>query len=161
MSYTGNIHDFDFLAGTWSVLNRRLRQRNVGCHDWDEFMGISTCRVSLGGVVNVDEIHFPDRGFTGFTLRALDLANGQWSIYWVNSTIGRVEPPVLGGFDGDHGLFVGDDDDQGHPVRAKFDWTRQGPTSARWEQSFSYDDERTWETNWTMEFTRSMSDSRD
>jgi hypothetical protein len=34
----------------------------------------------------------------------------------------------------------------------RFIWTR-GPTP-RWEQAFSEDGGRTWETNWVMDYTR-------
>jgi hypothetical protein len=36
----------------------------------------------------------------------------------------------------------------------RFVWDRITPTSARWQQAFSIDDERSWETNWIMEFSR-------
>jgi hypothetical protein len=38
-------------------------------------------------------------------------------------------------------------------VHVRFVWLRLGPNSARWEQAFSFDGQ-TWETNWTMAFTR-------
>jgi hypothetical protein len=34
-------------------------------------------------------------------------------------------------------------------------WTSAGPDAARWEQAFSADGGKTWETNWIMDFTRS------
>jgi hypothetical protein len=63
-------------------------------------------------------------------------------------------PGQVGGFDGDVGFFYGDDVDEGKPVRVVYRWERQDPTHARWEQAFSYDDGRTWETNWKMELTK-------
>ncbi|MCE9576880.1 MAG: hypothetical protein K8W52_27285 [Deltaproteobacteria bacterium] len=36
---TGDVHDFDFLAGSWNVLNRRLTECGVGCTTWGEFVG--------------------------------------------------------------------------------------------------------------------------
>jgi hypothetical protein len=36
----------------------------------------------------------------------------------------------------------------------RFTWTQQDHEHCRWEQAFSDDDARTWETNWIMEFVR-------
>jgi hypothetical protein len=40
------------------------------------------------------------------------------------------------------------------PVRVRYRWSHITPTSARWEQAFSPDAGKTWETNWMMEFRR-------
>lgn len=150
---TGDVHDFDFLAGTWHVENRRLARRGVGCTDWETFPGKSRVALHLGGVVNVDELELPTKGWSGLTVRAFDVAARRWSIYWINSRQGTLFPPVLGGFAGDVGEFHGDDVDDGVPVQVVFRWTRRGPDAAAWEQAFSRDGV-TWETNWVMEFTR-------
>jgi hypothetical protein len=42
-----------------------------------------------------------------------------------------------------------------HFCIAERQWTRLGPTTARWEQAFSYDG-GPWETNRVMEFTRTQ-----
>ncbi|MGZ5660805.1 MAG: hypothetical protein ACXWG6_05525 [Usitatibacter sp.] len=151
---TGDIHDFDFIAGSWTISNRRLKARGVGSTEWDEFPAQSRGEVLMGGVVNVDEISFPTKGWAGVTFRTFDVAKRQWSIYWVNSRDGRMTPPQLGGFDGDVGLFYGEDDDGGRPVKVVYKWTKRGPDAASWEQAFSYDGGATWETNWTNELTR-------
>ena len=44
--------------------------------------------------------------------------------------------------------------DDGKPVKVVYRWEKQGAGSARWEQAFSYDDGKTWETNWVMEMTK-------
>lgn len=154
LDVTGGLHDFDFVAGSWSVANRRLKDRGVGSTQWDEFPAQSRGQVLMGGVVNVDEVVFPTKGWAGVTFRTFDIARRQWSIYWVNSRDGKVQSPVYGGFDGDVGLFYGDDEDNGRPVKVVFKWTRHGPDAARWEQAFSYDGGTTWETNWVNWFTR-------
>jgi len=150
---TGTITDFDFLVGTWNVENRRLRERGVGSDQWDEFPATMTLVQRLDGVVNVDQIDFPTKGFSGLTLRSFDLEQHRWSIYWINSERGVLDPPVHGGFAGDDGVFYGDDVDNGTPVHVVFNWTRIDADHARWQQSFSIDGE-TWETNWVMEMSR-------
>jgi hypothetical protein len=51
------------------------------------------------------------------------------------------------------GEFYGEDRDDGRPIKVRYTWTKLDRDHARWEQAFSYDD-RTWETNWTADFTR-------
>jgi hypothetical protein len=154
LELTGALHDFDFIDGSWKIANRRLEARGVGATVWDEFPAQSRGQVLMGGVVNVDEVAFPTKGWSGVTFRTFDIARRQWSIYWVNNRDGRMQSPVYGGFDGDVGLFYGDDEDNGRPVKVVFKWTKRGPDAARWEQAFSYDGGATWETNWINWLTR-------
>lgn len=151
---TGHVTDFDFLHGSWNVVNRRLRHRGINSNDWDVFGATSNCVPRLSGMSNIDQIDMPDRGFSGLTIRVFNVTTSQWSIWWVNNTVGALEPPVVGGFDGPVGTFVGEDTDNGRPVSVRFRWEVLGPDQARWEQAFS-DEPDTWETNWIMEFTRS------
>jgi hypothetical protein len=150
--FIGQPHDFDFLVGRWNVGNRRLRRRHAGSSDWEEFEATSQAWTHLDGIVSVDEIEFPTRGFSGCTVRTLDLATRRWSIYWINSRYGALFSPVHGGFAGDRGEFYGDDVDDGRRVQVRFVWTR-GRDDARWEQAFSLGGDA-WETNWVMELRR-------
>jgi hypothetical protein len=150
---TGDIHDFDFLAGDWNATQRRLKVRGVGSDDWDVFPTTLHAELHLGGVANVDELKFPTKGWSGLTVRAFNLEKRQWSIYWISSKTGTLFPPVVGGFSGNRGEFYGEDEDDGRPVKVRFIWTKLGANSARWEQAFSPDG-RAWETNWMAEFTR-------
>ena len=149
----GDAHDFDFLAGDWRVVNRRLRVRNSGCTEWDEFPATSRAALHLGGVANVDELTISNRTCAGMTVRHFRLADQQWTIRWISARTGDIDPGVVGGFQCDRGEFYGEDLDDGRPVKVRFIWNRLGPDAARWEQSFSYDD-GPWEINWIMEFTR-------
>jgi hypothetical protein len=150
----GDVHDFDFIHGNWNVANRRLKARGVGSTEWDHFPAGIWARVLMNGVVNIDEVDFPTKGWKGTTFRHFDLEKRQWSIYWVNSRDGKMQSPVYGGFQGDVGLFFGEDTDEGRPVKVVYKWTRLGPDRATWEQAFSYDGGHTWETNWKSEHTR-------
>lgn len=150
--------DFDFLVGTWTVANRRLKQRLAGCTEWEEFTSTSRCWNLFGGAANIDEFSFPD-GTNGLTLRLLDPATKEWSLNWSSSETGTLLPPVVGHFDATLGRFYGDDAHDGTPVRVRYIWSGMTPTAARWEQAFSTDGGQTWETNWVMEFSRVSDDA--
>jgi hypothetical protein len=154
MERTGSEHDFDYFRGGWTTEQRRLKTRNAGSDDWEAFPANLCMSPYLEGLATVDELYFPTRGGGGLTLRTFDRENRQWSIYWVNSTTGRLDPvPVVGGFDGDRGEFYAQDQIEGVPIKVRYLWLIMDENHARWEQAFSYDDE-TWETNWTADFTR-------
>jgi hypothetical protein len=150
---TGQLTDFDFRTGDWHVVNRRLRQRWVACDEWDVFEATARCEPVMGGVVNVDEMECPARDFSGLALRVFNLSTSQWAIYWVNSNVGVLEPPVFGGFDGAHGLFEGPDHDGDIAIDVQFSWTIIDDDHNRWQQAFRRDG-GDWEVNWIMEFTR-------
>lgn len=157
--FVGRPGDFDFLVGgRWEVKNRRLMTRLRGkagnAADWREFTALSEAWTHMNGQVSVDEIQFESEGFSGATLRTLDMQTKQWAIYWINSRSGKVFPPVYGGWCGDRGEFFGIDEDDGRTVLVRFLWERLGPDTARWTQAFSLDGGRAWEDNWTMEMTR-------
>ena len=150
---SGDVHDFDYFAGGWTTEQRRLKDRGVGSGEWEEFPATLCMSLYLDGMVTVDELYFPTKSWAGLTLRTFDLEKHEWSIYWISSTSGKLDTPVVGGFDGDHGEFYGEDHDRGRPIKVRFAWNKLDRDHARWEQAFSYDN-RTWETNWTAEFTR-------
>ena len=148
--------DFDFLIGEWTVVHRRLKERLAGSNEWIELTGPASVRKILGGLGNVDEIgiDLPEGGYTGSTLRLFRPATGEWTIYWMDSRDPRLDPPMVGRFEDGRGLFYGDDSFAGKPIRVRFVWSPLSSTSCRWEQAFSTDGGKTWETNWTMSFTR-------
>lgn len=151
--YLGKASDFDFFAGYWQIKNRKLKKRNVNSSAWDEFTATQKCWILLDGVANVDEFDCPERGFKGMSMRTLNLDTHLWSIYWINSTSGELLSPVIGGFNGDHGVFYGDDFDDGVPVIVRFEWQAH-PSSPIWKQSYSWDGGVTWELNWVMELIK-------
>lgn len=148
-------HDFDFLHGRWSVHNRRLQKRLAGSTTWEEFEATNVCRVLLGGAANEDEFRtefWPH--FVGMTFRFYDPDTGRWSIYWADNRTHVLQPPVVGRFENGVGLFEGKDTFEGRPIDVRFVWRVLDARHAHWEQAFSADGGRTWEPNWTMEFTR-------
>ena len=149
--------DFDFLFGSWTVHNRFLRERLRGSSDWTEFDADCDARPILGGLGNIDEFRVSHNGssFAGTTLRLFDPETGDWTLHWADTKrAGKLLPPMIGFFRGDVGEFYGDEDVDGRKVLCRFRWLRVPPDAPRWEQAFSDDDGKTWETNWIMTFTR-------
>jgi hypothetical protein len=147
--------DFDFWMGAWKIHNRRLRERLKGSTTWDEFESTATARLLLGGAGNEDVFRTEFAGgFTGMSFRFFDKATRKWSIYWADSRKGTLEPPVVGSFHGDAGVFEGDDTFEGRPIRVRFTWSRVTTATPRWEQAFSADGGKSWETNWVMDMSR-------
>jgi len=148
--------DFDFWMGSWTGHNRRLRERLAGCEEWDEFESKSVVRPILGGMGNED-VFITDYagGYIGMSFRFFDPETRQWVIYWADSRrSGVLEPPVIGSFSGDVGVFEGPDTFEGRPIVVRYTWSGVTTPTPRWEQAFSDDGGQTWETNWVMEFTR-------
>lgn len=149
------VGDFDFFVGSWQAWNRRLTKPLADCDEWDEFPSTSECWSVFGGAGNIDELSVPERGFHGLTVRLLDRATGEWSLYWSNSKDGLLPmPPVVGHFTDGTGQFYCEEIWNGIPITTRFTWSGITPESARWEQAFSTDGRTTWETNWTADFTR-------
>jgi hypothetical protein len=153
-------HDFDFWFGSWHQENRkRVRPLVQGDDDWVEFESHSVAWPILGGIGNADTFKapkFPGRpGFEGFSLRLFEPETGLWRIWWA-STIGngRLEPAVIGRFVDGVGRFECDEVIDGVPVRTRFTWKDITDDSATWEQSFSFDNGETWDTNWVTRHTR-------
>jgi len=147
-------HDFDFLEGSWLVHHRRLKERLAGCDEWEEFESTADAVRFFDGAGSFDVIGLEHLGWSGASLRLFDPVTEEWTIYWANSSTGRLEPPVTGRFVDGRGEFSGDDTHEGMPVRVRYVWSEITPSSARWEQAFSVDDGETWETNWIMELAR-------
>ena len=155
MSSAG-VGDFDFFHGSWQVASERLKSRLTSSSEWETFGARAECWPILGGAGNVDTFRpeWPGHeGYEGASLRLFNPETGKWSIYWAD-TSGELFPPVTGGFAGGAGEFFGDDSEDGTPVRARFRWSEIRSGSPRWEQAFSVDQGRSWETNWVMSFIR-------
>jgi hypothetical protein len=150
------LHDFDFLVGEWRV-HHRVKRPADGPH-WLEFEGTCSNRGLMDGGANVEEHVFdkPAGVSRGVAMRAYDPGTGQWAIWWIDGRIphGALDPPVRGGFENGVGTFYSDGTLDGKPIRTRFIWSQITPTSARWEQAYSSDAGKTWETNWIMEFRR-------
>ena len=164
MSSPDGRDDFNFFFGRWTVQHRRLRDRLAGSKTWDNFGGSSHAQALLGGLGNVDDnvIELPPElggPYRAATLRAFDPQHHAWRIWWLDGRMPtEIGVPMLGRFEGEgggrQGVFYADEDFKGRPIRVRFLWLHTLTERPRWEQAFSTDGGRSWETNWEMDFTR-------
>lgn len=146
----GKPGDFDFLTGRWKILHHRRRDGS-----WDVFEGEATVHAILAGICSVEELRIPARQFSGMGLRLLDVKKAQWSDFWVNGAAGELGAEGLpGSFEGGAGIFQSEEDDHGIKVLHRSVWDRITPTSCRWQQAASRDGGKTWNLDWSMDWTR-------
>lgn len=149
----GKAGDFDFLAGSWKIRHRRLK--NAETKEWDEFDGEATCWTVLNGGGSIEELRIPARSFFGLGVRLLDVEKKVWQDFWVNARSGVLSPPGLSGvFQQGVGTFEADDVDGEQPIKVRGVWDRITDTSCRWHQAVSRDGGKSWEPSWFMDWKR-------
>src|SRR5258707_4148842 len=127
-SPTSSPSDFDFLVGKWRMHNRHLNKRLENCTDWTEFDSSDENTKILGGNADMDTYsttQFPGQAgklFEGLTLRLFNPKTRLWSLYWIASNTGVIDPPVVGSFDNGVGHFFGKDTFQGKSIIVVVRW---------------------------------------
>jgi hypothetical protein len=152
------LHAFDLRVGCWTIHNHVLKKRLADSHDWFDYEGTQRFWLTMGGYGNVDdnELRRPDGSYNGLSVRTYDPKTGIWSIWWYDGRdpSGPVDPPLKGRFKDGVGSFYSDATQDGKPIKARFIWSGITATAAHWEQAFSSDGGKTWETNWTADFSK-------
>lgn len=152
-SATSTPNDFDFLVGKWKMHNRRLNKRLENCKDWTEFDSDDEDSKALGGTANMDTYSTDQmpgqegKHFEGLTLRLFNPKTRLWSLYWIPSTTGVMDPPVVGSFENGVGHFFCRDTFNGKPVIVMFRWDVRDKNRPLWGQAFSTDNGKNWEWN--------------
>jgi hypothetical protein len=149
-------HDFDFYVGKWRLHNRRLLHPLTGSNEWVEFDGTSVARTMWNGRANVDEFqaNTPSGHIEGMTVRLYNAETHEWSVYWANGQTGAFSAPAaVGHFTNGRGQFYEHEEISGRRVFVRLLWDIRSPTQCHWEQAFSADQGRTWETNWIIDST--------
>lgn len=149
--------DFDFLIGDWRVAHRRLKRRLAGDQDWETFSGESSTRKILGGLGNLEDnwIDLPGGAYRAIALRSFDPLTARWAIWWLDARAPHhLDVPVIGNFENGVGAFFAEGQLDGRPIRVRFLWTQTKAPSPQWEQAFSDNGGKSWETNWVMAFSR-------
>jgi hypothetical protein len=149
-------HDFDFNIGTWKTHISRLQNPLTGSTAWVEYEGISVVREILGGRASMFELTAdgPAGHLEGVGLRLYNPQSHQWSLNWANGKTGILGVPTIGEFKDGRGVFVDQESFNDRVILVRNSFMDITPNSARFEQTFSDDGGKTWETNWVMTFAR-------
>jgi hypothetical protein len=145
------------MAPFWKVHCRRLVYPLTGSHAWVEFDGTNVVHPMWNGRATADEFEAdtPSGHIEGMTVRTYDTKSHQWSIYWSRQANGTVDfPPEVGQFENGRGEFYDSEMYNGKAIFIRFTWTVSSPDSCHWEQAFSADGGKTWETNFIWDLTR-------
>ena len=149
-------HDFDFFEGKWKLHNRKLKSRLSFCTEWTEFESTQEMHRVLNGIGNIDNFlaTFDGEPFEGMTVRLFNPKTKLWSIYWADSTKGKLDPPVVGSFENNIGHFFTKDTFNGKNICVMFRWDARDKDKPVWSQAFSDNNGDTWEWNWYMFMTK-------
>lgn len=150
-SATSSQNDFDFLVGKWVLKDKKLKSRLTNNNEWIEFESTVEMRKLLNGIGNMDIYRTTVDGkpFEGVALRLFNPKTKLWSIHWVDSNVGVMDPPVVGSFEGNIGTFYCKDKFKGKDIVVAFLWDKTDPNKPVWSQAFSPDNGKTWEWNAT------------
>lgn len=152
-------HDFDFEIGTWKAHVKKLLRPLSGSSQWDQLSGTVVTR-SLPMLEGWNESEMRVESPTTHTkieilaVRLYNPTSGQWSIYGSSIKTGTFDPPEVGRFDRGSGEFYAQDIFQGKVVYIRFMWQSVNADKTHFEQAFSADGGKTWETNWIYDGIR-------
>jgi hypothetical protein len=87
-------------------------------------------------------------------LRLYNPESHQWSLNWSSGSSGVLDQPMVGEFKDGRGEFFDREPFNGRTISTRNGFSEITKDSSRFEQAFSDDGGKTWETNWIMTFTR-------
>src|SRR5580704_5932745 len=149
-------HEFAPLIGLWKYQLKRLQHPLSGSTTWVGLDGTGKCFKVWDGRAELDTIEV-DRStghIEGLTLRLYNPQTHQWSLYWANSKVAKLDPPQVGEFKNGRGDFYAQDTINGRTILIRYDWTNLTTSTPHFEQSFSDDGGKTWEVNFIADQTR-------
>jgi hypothetical protein len=143
-------HDFDWEIGTWKTELRRLAKPLSGSSEWVQYSGTTVVRKVLDGRANLVALRVKGAAgqIEGVSLRLYNPQTKQWSLNFASVRNGVMTQPVYGGFRDGRGEFFGQDSLDGRAIFVRFVVSKVTNESWRFEQAYSEDGGRTWETNW-------------
>ncbi|MFK2874856.1 hypothetical protein ISP13_15030 [Dyella lipolytica] len=154
--YRDGQHDFDFEIGTWKTHVTRLIHPLSGSHTWATYDGTTVVSKIWNGRANLVELEVdgPSGHLELLSLRLYNPEAHQWSLNVASSRGGTLGVPTIGEFEHGRGEFLDQETFNGRTILVRFVISDIKPDSCHFEQSFSDDGGKTWESNWIATDTR-------
>jgi hypothetical protein len=149
-------HDFDFEIGRWKTELRRLGKPLTGSSEWVRYSGTTTVTKVWDGKANLVELDVegPAGRLQALSLRLYNPETREWTLNFSNAAGGVLGVPSVGAFRGGRGEFYSHEPFGNRTVLVRFVISDIKADSVRFEQAFSVDGGRSWETNWVAVDTR-------
>lgn len=149
-------HGFDWEIGTWKTHLKRRLHPLTGSSEWVEYDGTSVVRKVWGGRANLVELDVsgPAGHLEGAAWRLYNAEARQWTLNYSNVKSGTLSAPSIGEFRNGRGEFFGMDTLNGRTILVRFIMSDITRNSAHFDQAFSDDGGKTWETNWIADDVR-------
>lgn len=148
-------HDFDFNTGVWRTHIRRLSHPFSGSADGVEMTGTVTVRKVWNGRAQLEEIEAdgPDGHWQGATLFLYNPQAHQWSQTYFDSKA-PVPSTTVGSFGNARGELYAQDTYAGRSILVRGTWSDIAANSHRYEEAYSQDGGKTWETVFSARLER-------
>ena len=153
--------DFDFQIGAWKPHISRLQHPLTGSTTWIQYEGRTLVQQVWRGRANLVQLEAngPAGPLEILCLRLYNPHTRQWSLNYANSRSGALSPPVTGEFMSGRGEFYGVDQLDEKLIYVRNIVSDITPSSCHFEQAFSADGGKSWETNFIETLTRVIGES--
>ena len=151
-------HDFDFSRGNWTtdvtIIKDPFNKPNEQVH----LRGTKVARPVWGGKAWLEEIAAdgPDSHWQAANLFLYDPVARQWSENYVDSSIGRMESPSIGGYRDGKLEFYSLESVGGRSMLIKGTWTITSPDLHSYEVARSDDGGRSWHASFIARVSRAQ-----
>jgi hypothetical protein len=149
-------HDFDFSLGRWTTEVTIIKDPFNKPDDQIHLRGTKVARPVWGGKGWLEEIAAdgPNVHWQAANLFLYDPVAHQWSENYVDSSVGRMEPPSTGGYRDGKLEFYSLESVGGRSMLIRGTWTIISPDLHSYEVARSIDGGRSWHTSFIAKVTR-------
>lgn len=148
-------HDFDWDIGSWTTHQKRLLHPLTGSATWVQYRGTDVVqKIWDGANWGLIEADGPAGHLEIYTVRLYNPATHEWAINFTNPQAGALGMPVTGAFIDGHADFYDQEIYNGRTIYVRFSISGITENACHFEQAFSADGGKTWETNFVVNETR-------
>lgn len=149
-------HDFDFSLGNWTTELTIIKDPFNKPDQQIHLRGTKVARPVWGGKGWLEEIQAdgPNSHWQAANLFLYDPGAGQWSENYVDSSIGKMESPSIGGYRDGKLEFYSIESVGGRSMLIRGTWTIMSPNLHSYEVARSIDGGRSWHTSFIAKVSR-------